>query len=157
MPVAKTKQIEEDLKKELAELKQLKAELAETKKELEKLTEEQSARLAESIAAMEDAEFNIVNGKVEGLNIKVMTPDEYKAYSAEQGRIMGRDPKQKTQCSIEELRALINSNWTPKMIMEKHGMDAEDFKQLVWRLSKKELRDVPIKYSIEGNFISKEA
>jgi hypothetical protein len=117
---------------------------------------EKEVRLTQDIEKMEEQNFDIVGGQVVGLNIKVLTPDEYRDYSAEQGLIMGRRPDQKTKCSIEELRALINSNWTPKMVMEKHGIDAGDLQQLVWRLSKKELRDNPIKYSIEGNFFGKE-
>ena len=112
--------------------------------------------ISKDIEAMEDRDFDIVGGQVVGLNIKVMTPDEYKEYSAGNGLIMGRRPDQKTRCTIEELRALINSNWTPKMVMDKHGLTADDLKQLVWQLSKRELRDKPIKYSIEGNYFSKE-
>ena len=50
------------------------------------------------------------------------TPDEYKAYSAAGGRIMGRLPNQKVKCTIEELRAAINSDKTPSWLMEKTGM-----------------------------------
>ena len=134
------------------DLEATKAELATTKK----LTVEQSARLSKDIEAMAERDFDIVGGQVVGLNIKVLTPDEYKDYSAENGLIMGRRPDQKTRCTIEELRSAINSNRTPKWIMDKHGMDADELKQLVWKLSKKELRDNPIKYSIEGNFFSKD-
>jgi len=115
------------------------------------------AALTKEIQEMENNTYQIVGGQVNNTKIKVFTPDEYKEYSKqEHGLIMGRHPEQKTNCSIEELRALINSNWTPKMVMEKHGMSAEDLKQLVWKLSKAELRDKPIKYSIEGNFFSRE-
>jgi uracil DNA glycosylase len=114
------------------------------------------AELAKEIAQMEENTYQIVGGQVHNTKIKVFTPDEYKEFSAQNGLIMGRHPDQKTPCSIEELRALINSNWTPKMVMEKHGMTPEDLKQLVWKLSKAELRDKPIKYSIEGNFFSRE-
>ena len=120
--------------------------MAKTK---EQLAKEKEAKLAAEINDMS----NGLNGN---MNIKVMTPDEYREYSKEKGLIMGRHPNQKTKCSIEELRALINSNWTPKMVMEKHGLSAEDLKQLVWKLSKVELRDKPIKFSIEGNFFGKE-
>ena len=101
-------------------------------------------------------EIQEMDGQFTGTHIKVLTPDEYREYSAKQGLIMGRHPNQKTRCTIEELRALINANWTPKMVMEKHGLSAEELKQLVWQLSKRELRDKPIKFSIENNFFSKE-
>jgi hypothetical protein len=118
-----------------------------------KLDEEKASK---DIAEIADRDFEIVGGQIKGLNIKVMTPDEYRAYSAENGLVMGRRPNQKTQCSIEELRALINSNWKPSMVMEKHGITPEELKQLVWKLSKKELRDKPIKFSIEGDFFGRE-
>jgi hypothetical protein len=149
----------EDIKGLAEEVAKLRKELTNTKRELtntKKLTEEQSARLTQEIESMGDRSYDIVGGQIQGLNIKIMTPDEYREYSEENGLIMGRRPEQKTVCSIEELRALINSNWTPKMVMEKHGLTADDLKQLVWKLSKKELRDKPIKYSIEGNYFSRE-
>ena len=124
---------------------QLKNELEEAKA--------REAALQEQIDEMEVPE--IVDGQTPS-GIKVMTAEEYGKYSKENGRIMGRLPNQKTVCSIEELRALINSNWTPSMVMEKHGIDAEELKQLVWKLSKRELRDKPIKYSIERDFFVKE-
>ena len=85
--------------------------------------------------------------------IMTMSATEYGEYSKANGRFFGRNPEEKTECSIEELRALINSGWTPKMIMEKHGIDSEEFKQLVWSLSKREMREKPIAYSIERNYI----
>lgn len=87
--------------------------------------------------------------------ITILTATEYDEYSKANGRVMGRKKGQKTKCSIEELRALINSKWNPKQIMDKHGMDDEDFKQLVWKLSKQELRDRPLKFNLEQNFIER--
>jgi hypothetical protein len=127
----------------------LKKELVLTKEEKEAAEE----RLTASIAAMQVPE--IVDGMA-GENIHVMTPDEYRAWGKKNGTIMGRKAGQKTECSIEELRALINSNWAPSMVMEKHGIDDEELKQLVWRLSKAELRDNPIRYSIERDFFGRE-
>lgn len=126
---------------------QLEEELALVKEQL-KTKEEREAELTDEIKEMENRDFKAVGGRV-GNNIRVLTPDEYREFSAESGLIMGRDPKVKTKCSVEELRALINSKWTPSMVMEKHGLSAEDLKQLVWKLSKAELRGSPIKYSIE--------
>ena len=119
--------------------------------------EEKEQQLVEEIEAMQDRDFKAVDGVVAGTNIRVMTPDEYREYSSERGLIMGRRPDVKTNCSIEELRALINSKWTPSMVMEKHGLNAEDLKQLVWKLSKKEMREKPIKYSIERDFFDRGA
>ena len=117
---------------------------------------QREAELSKEIAEMGNTSYEIVGGQVNNTNIKVFTPDEYKEYSASLGLIYGRKPEQKTRCTIEELRALINSGWTPSRVMEKHGLSAEDLKQLVWKLSKKELRDKPIKFSIEGNFFGRE-
>ena len=135
---------------ELAE--QLKEERAKNQ-ELVKSKAEIEAELTEKIANMEVP--TITNGVTPG-GIKVMTAEDYGKYSKENGRIMGRKPDQKTECTIEELRALINSNWSPKMVMEKHGIDADELKQLVWALSKAELRDKPIKYSIERDQFGRE-
>ena len=135
---------------ELAE--QLKEERAKNQ-ELVKSKAEIEAELTEKIANMKVP--TITNGQTPG-GIKIMTAEDYAKYSKENGRIMGRRPDQKTECTIEELRALINSNWSPKMVMEKHGIDADELKQLVWALSKAELRDKPIKYSIERDQFGRE-
>jgi len=133
-------------------------EKVELNKVIERSKEEVQAaeeRLTASIAEMKVPELT-ENG-VEGVaGIWIGTPDEYREKCKREGTIMGRRPNQKTECTIEELRALINSNWTPSMVMEKHGIDAEEIKQLVWKLSKKELRDNPIKFSIERDFFGKE-
>lgn len=76
----------------------------------------------------------------------VMTPTEYAEYSKAKGTIMGRRPDQKTTLTIEELRILINEKWTPEEVMDKHGINDEELKQLVWKLSKAEQRDKPIKF-----------
>lgn len=126
---------------------------------LKRTVEEQAevqAELTRQIGEMGKTEMRIVNGVVDGTAIMVMTPDEYADYSKQNGRVMGRVAGTKTVCSIEELRALINSNWTPSMVMEKHGISADELQQLVWQLSLKELRDKPIKYDIKRDFFSKE-
>lgn len=76
-----------------------------------------------------------------------LTTEEYMERCKANGTVMGRKPDEKTKCSIEELRVLINSNWTPQMVMDKHGMDEETHKQLLWELSKAERRDTPIKFT----------
>ena len=75
-----------------------------------------------------------------------MTPLEYAEYSKNKGTAMGRKPNQKTKCSTEELRILINEGWTAEQVKDKHGMTDEELKQLVWKLSKEEQRDKPIKF-----------
>jgi len=132
-------------------------ELADTKELLEKSkshNKESEARTLAAIAEMEDASHDIVDGAM-GTSL-VFTPDEYKEYSAKKGLIMGRKPNQVTKCTIEELRALINSNWTPSMVMEKHGMSPTKLQQLVWGLSAKELRDTPIFLSIQRDMFGRE-
>ena len=158
-----------DLEKELAEIKEKNqelqtemegnssvnliaenAELKETIAANKSHTAESESRLMSMIKGMEEA------GGDTGACL-TFTPDEYKAYSAESGLIMGRKPDQKVKCTIEELRAAINSDKTPSWLMEKTGMTENDLQQLIWRLSAKELRDNPIKLNIKRDFFGKEA
>ncbi len=129
----------------LEENAQLKLQIANNKSH----STESESRLMNILQGMEDA-----GGDTGGC--LTMTPDEYRAYSASNGRIMGRLPNQKSKCTIEELRALINSDWTPSMVMEKHGMSENDLQQLIWKLSSQELRDRPIKLEIKRDFFGKE-
>lgn len=76
----------------------------------------------------------------------VMTPLEYAEYSKAKGTIMGRKPDQKTKLTTDELRVLINDGWTAEEVKDKHGIDDEELKQVVWKLSKEEQRDKPIKF-----------
>lgn len=85
-------------------------------------------------------EVNIITNPHETA-IMVMTPEEYAEWSASQGRIMGRLPNQKTYCSEEELRVLINSGYTRAKVMEKHGMSDQELNQLLVQMSNKERRD----------------
>lgn len=82
--------------------------------------------------------------------IVVRTAEEYAEYSLSQGRTrFGGEKGVKVPVTVEELRALINSNWRPSMVMEKFQLDEEEHKQLVWALSKKELRDSPIGFDLK--------
>lgn len=82
-----------------------------------------------------------------------MTQPEYEEYSLAAGRTRyGGEKGVKVHATIEELRAYINSHWTPSMLMEKWQMDEEELKQLVWKLSKAELRDRPIKVNFKNDF-----
>lgn len=92
------------------------------------------------------ARINQVDGEIVEKELMVLTPMEYADYSKEKGTVMGRKPNQKTACSTEELRILINEGWTAEQVKDKHGLDDEELKQLVWKLSKEEQREKPIKF-----------
>ena len=81
-----------------------------------------------------------------GEKIMVYTTEEYGEYSKANGRTMGRPDGVKTVLSTQELRVLINANWTPTMVKEKHGISDAELTQVVFRLSTEERRDVPIKF-----------
>lgn len=92
------------------------------------------------------AKVNKIDGEIVEKELMVLTPMEYADYSKSKGTIMGRKPNQKTACSTEELRILINEGWTAEQVKDKHGLDDEELKQLVWKLSKEEQREKPIKF-----------
>lgn len=71
---------------------------------------------------------------------------EYDEYSKEKGTVMGRKDGQKTTLSTQELRVLINDNWTAQEVKDKHGLSDDELKQVVFKLSKEEQRDKPIKF-----------
>jgi len=82
-----------------------------------------------------------------------MTQPEYEEYSLAAGRTRyGGEKGVKVVATIEELRAYINSHWTPSMLMEKWQMTEKEMTQLVWKLSKAELRDRPIKVNFKNDF-----
>lgn len=91
----------------------------------------------------EKTEATVVPEKV----FLVLPTQEYEDMSKANGTTYGRKDGEETKCSIEELRVLINSNWTPEMVMSKHGMSEETHKQLVWELSTAERRDKPIAFT----------
>jgi len=74
-------------------------------------------------------------------HIMVFTPDEYRDWSASQGRIMGRLPNQVTMPTEEEMRVLISSGWNRAMIKEKHGVSDAQIDALLVSMSNKERRD----------------
>lgn len=97
----------------------------------------------------------VVNAKEKAVvvpeaQVLTMTTEEYAEYSKANGRIMGRRPDQKTKCTTQELRVLINAGWTPQMVMEKHGMSEEEHRGLIYDLSKEERLDKPISYTASG-------
>jgi len=97
--------------------------------------------------------FKPLEGEVIIKNSKTYTAEEYGDYSAANGRTRyGNEKGVKVKATIEELRAYINSHWTPKMLMEKWQMNEEELKQLVWKLSRAELRDKPVKVNFKNDF-----
>ena len=87
-----------------------------------------------------------------GEKITIRTAEEYFAYQKSQGRTaFGGEIGKKIPISVEELRAYINSKWTPSMVMEKYQLDVDDLQQAVWKLSKKELREKPISFNLKYN------
>lgn len=69
---------------------------------------------------------DVVEGELVGSGTLVMTATEYAKYSKENGRHMGREAGQKTQLTAEEFVVLSKENWTPKQIMDKHGIDLKE-------------------------------
>lgn len=85
--------------------------------------------------------------------IVTMTTEEYQEYSEANDRFEGRKRGEKVQPTIEELRALINSGRKPQYMLRKWGISEAEFKDLVWKLSKRELRDAPLRFDIQRDFI----
>jgi len=76
----------------------------------------------------------VVEGTIVGSGCKVMTPMEYAEYSKANGTINGRLPDQKTQMTPEEFVALHNSGWTPKQMMDKHGLELSELQEVARRV-----------------------
>ncbi len=85
--------------------------------------------------------------------VVIMTSDEYRRYSEANGRFEGREPGRKIMPKPEELRALINAGAKPSYIMNKFGINRGEFKQQIWKLSKLELRDKPIAFDFDSDYI----
>lgn len=97
------------------------------------------------------ARTNIVPSAVDGEIVPkkeflTLSRLEYDEYSKEKGTVMGRKDGQKTTLSTQELRVLINDNWTAQEVKDKHGLSDDELKQVVFKLSKEEQRDKPIKF-----------
>lgn len=112
-----------------------------------------SSPLVESDVEVPAGRFAQEFEQSESSKITIMTAEEYGEYSQANGRFEGRKKGQKTEATIEELRALINSGRKPQYMMAKWGLDEEEFKDLVWKLSKRELRDKPLRFDIKRDFI----
>jgi len=92
--------------------------------------------------------------KLVSKGVQVMSAQEYEDYSVENGRTrFGGEKGKEIPCTIEELRAYINSKWKPSDIMEKYQMPVEKFEQLVMQLSVTEMRPKSqrIKYNLKAD------
>lgn len=63
-----------------------------------------------------------------------MTTSEYMQYSKDNGTYMGRPLGEKTQLSTEEFVVLSQDGWTPKQIMDKHGIDLVELQNVADRV-----------------------
>lgn len=88
----------------------------------------------------------VLEGEVVTKSLITMTPLEYEAYSLANGRVMGREEGQKTRLYPEQLRVLINEGYTPDKVKDKFGINDAELEQIVFQLSKDELRPSPIKF-----------
>lgn len=77
----------------------------------------------------------VVEGELVGSGVMVMTPTEYAKYSKDNGRVMGREQGQKTQLTPEEFVVLSKEGWTPKQLMEKHGIDMKELQDVASRVA----------------------
>jgi len=113
-----------------------------------KAKEESDARLVKAIEEMEKPV--IVNGQVQAEGCKVFTGNGYTE------DLQRRNIKIVSKFDIETLRTFINSDWSPSMVMEKFGLSKEQLQSFVFKLSKRELRDKPIKLDFRRDMFGKE-
>ena len=113
-----------------------------------KAKEEAEARL---VSAIEDMETPIIiDGQVQDSTIQVFTGDGYTE------DLKRRGIKIVSAFDIETLRAFINSDWSPQMVMEKFGLTEKELQSYIYKLSKKELRDKPIKLDLKRDLFGRE-
>lgn len=113
----------------------------------------ESSTKVEVLSEVPASNFANTYDQAENGKIAILTPLEYQEFSEANGRFEGRPNGKKTIPTTEELRALINSGLKPQYMMKKWGIDADEFKNLVWKLSKKELREQPLRFDINADFI----
>lgn len=77
----------------------------------------------------------VVEGEIVGSGVLVMSADEYSKYSKDHGRFMGREQGQKTVMTPEEFVVLSKEGWTPKRMMEKHGIDLKELQDVASRVA----------------------
>ena len=123
-----------------------KEQIAEKKAEEEaakKAMEDEVARLAAEneelkLSKVASSELIITKPEVQvevvGSGSKVMTAEEYAVYSKNKGTYMGRPEGTKTELSPEEFIVLANAGWSPRHIMDKHGIDLDELRQVAQRV-----------------------
>ncbi len=135
-----------------ADTEELEAEnkaLVEQNGLLEAAKKEADARLVTAIENMEVP--TVINGQVQSAGCKVFYGNEYTE------DLIKRGIKIESKFDIETLRAFINSDWSPSMVMEKFGLTKQQLQSYVWRLSEEELRgDRPIKLDFNRDLFGRE-
>jgi len=76
----------------------------------------------------------VLDGEVITHFFETMTVAEYAEYSKANGRYMGRELGEKTVLTPEEFVVLSQDNWTPKQIMDKHGIDLVELQAVADRV-----------------------
>ena len=107
---------------------------------------------ARLVAAIENMEAPVVvNGQVQAAGCQVFTGNEYTEYLQKKGiKIVSR-------FDVETLRAFINSDWSPSMVMDKFGLSEKQLQSYIWKLSELELRgDKPIKLDFRRDVFGRE-
>lgn len=99
---------------------------------LEDMIDEQPKRTRSRAVAKRN---EVVEGEIVGSGVMVMTADEYAQYSKESGRVMGREQGQKTVLTPEEFVVLSKDGWSPKRMMEKHGIDLKELQDVASRVA----------------------
>ena len=144
----------------IEEITQLKNEGFSNKEIADKLSTEEEPLVHQNITKIIKDNTAIATQVLQGEVVtnpekfsRTFTQPEYEEYSLANGRTRyGGEKGVKVVATIEELRAYINSHWTPSMLMEKWQMNEDEMTQLVWRLSKAELRDKPVKVNFKNDF-----
>lgn len=77
----------------------------------------------------------VVEGEIVGSGVMVMTAEEYMSYSKANGRVMGREQGEKTVMTPEEFVVLSKEGWSPKRMMEKHGIDLKELQDVASRVA----------------------
>ena len=143
------------LKEELAngvDTSALTAENTALVDQVELLKDAKAQAEARLVQAIEDMETPVVvNGQVQAEGCKVFYGDEYTK------SLIDRGIKIVSKFDIETLRTFINSDWSPKMVMEKFGLSEAQLQSYVWKLSEQELRgDKPIKLDFRRDVFGRE-
>ena len=94
----------------------------------------------------------VVPTEVVPVGCQTFSAKEYAEYSKANGRTaFGGEVGKKMNPKLEEIRALINSKWTPSMVLEKFQLEEIDLAFMVRELSLLEMRDKEIKCDFKNN------